>query len=71
LGHLAGAARRRDHPGVDGSIEREDVDAILSGIFDFNVALARIDLNLAKLVAWLDMGGDDEGEEEDPPEPPA
>jgi hypothetical protein len=56
---------------VNGPIEREDVDAILSGVFDITVALARIDLNLSKLVAWLDIGGDDEEEEEDPPEPPA
>ena len=54
---------------MNGILEREDVDAILSGVFDLNVALARIDLNLERLVTWLDMGGDDEEEEEDPGEP--
>jgi hypothetical protein len=50
--------------------EREDVDAILSGFFDMNVALASIDSKLEALLQWLDIGGDDEEEEDDPLAPP-
>ena len=50
--------------------EREDVDAILGGIFDMNVALARIDSKLEAFMQWLDIGGDDEEEEDDPLAPP-
>jgi hypothetical protein len=49
---------------VDDVFEREDVDAILSGVFDVNAALASIDSKLDDLLNWLDIGGDDE--EEDP-----
>ena len=54
---------------MDDGFEREDVDAILSGIFDMNVALGRIDSKLEALLNWLDIGGDDE-EEDDPLAPP-
>lgn len=50
--------------------EREDVDAILSGVFDMNVALAGIDSELDALLYWLDIGDDDEEEEDDPLAPP-
>ena len=50
---------------VDDLFEREDVNAILSGIFDVNVALGSIDSKLEALLNWLDIGGDDE-EEDDP-----
>jgi hypothetical protein len=56
---------------VDGLIERDDVDAILGGLFDINVKLRRIDENLAEITAWLEDGEDDEEEEEDPPGSPA
>jgi hypothetical protein len=56
---------------VNGLLEREDVDAILSGLFDINVKLRRIDQNLEEITSWLDDGGDDEEEEEDPQGPPA
>ena len=46
--------------------EREDVNAILSGIFDLNVTLSSIDSKLEMLVNWLDIGGDDEEEEDGP-----
>jgi hypothetical protein len=55
---------------VDGSIEREDVDAILSGTFDINAALSSIESNLEAVLQWLDIGGDDEEEEDDPLAPP-
>ena len=55
---------------MDDVFEREDVDAILSGVFDMNVALARIDSKLEALLHWLDIGGDDEEEEDDPLAPP-
>jgi hypothetical protein len=55
---------------LDDLFEREDVNAILSGIFDMNVALASIDSKLEALVDWLDIGGDDEEEEDDPLAPP-
>lgn len=51
---------------MDDLVEREDVDAILSGIFDLNVTLSRIDSKLEMLVNWLDIGGDDEEEEDGP-----
>jgi len=51
-------------------MEREDVDAILSGLFDVNVKLARIDRNLEEITRWLEDGEDDEEEEEDPSGPP-
>jgi hypothetical protein len=54
---------------MDDLIERDDVSAILSGLFDLNVSLANIDWNLETLVTWLDIGGDDEQEEDDPPAP--
>ena len=54
---------------MDDGFEREDVDAILSGIFDMNVALGSIDSKLEALLNWLDIGGDDE-EEDDPLAPP-
>jgi len=38
-GHLAFISTDRDHLSVDDVFEREDVDAILSGVFDMNVAL--------------------------------
>jgi hypothetical protein len=56
---------------VNGLLDREDVDAILSGLFDINVKLRRIDENLAEITAWLDDGGDDEEEEEGPQGPAA
>lgn len=56
---------------MDGLIEREDVDAILSGIFDLNVKLTRIDENLAEITRWLENGDDDEEEEEGPPGSPS
>jgi hypothetical protein len=55
---------------MDDVFEREDVDAILSGVFDVNVALGSIDSKLEALVQWLDIGGDDEEEEDDPLAPP-
>ena len=51
---------------MDDAFEREDVDAILSGIFDLNATLSSIDWKLATLLNWLDIGGDDEEEEDDP-----
>ncbi len=70
FGRLAFGSNDRDHLGVDGLFEREDVDAILSGVFDMNVALASIDSKLEALLQWLDIGGDDEEEEDDPLAPP-
>ncbi len=55
---------------MDDVFEREDVDAILSGVFDINVELASIDSKLEALLQWLDLGGDDEEEEDDPLAPP-
>ncbi len=55
---------------MDDVVEREDVDAILSGVFDVNVALTNIDSKLDALLQWLDLGGDDEEEEDDPLAPP-
>jgi hypothetical protein len=66
-GHLAFISTVRDHLGVDDVFEREDVDAILSGVFDMNVALASIDWKLQLLLIWLDLGGDDGEKEEDDP----
>ena len=54
---------------MDGLIEREDVNAILSGVFDINAKLARIDENLHAIAGWFEDRGDDEEEEEDPPGP--
>jgi hypothetical protein len=54
---------------VDGLFERDDVDAVLSGIFDMNVKLSRIDENLETITSWLEDEGDDEEEEEDPQGP--
>jgi hypothetical protein len=54
---------------MDGLIEREDVGAILSGIFDLNVKLTHIDENLEAITAWLENGEDDEEEEEGPSGP--
>jgi hypothetical protein len=54
---------------VDDAFEREYVNAILRGIFDMNVALGSIDSKLEGLLNWLDIGGDDE-EEDDPLAPP-
>jgi hypothetical protein len=45
-------------------VEREDVDAILSGVFDINAKLAHIDENLAESTRWLEDGDDDEEEDE-------
>ena len=52
---------------MDELVEREDIDAILSGIFDVNATLSSINWKLVALVDWLDIGGDDEEEEEDDP----
>ena len=49
---------------MNGLPEREDIDAILSGIFDMNAKLVRIDRNLETITKWLENGGDDEEEEE-------
>jgi hypothetical protein len=49
---------------VNAPVEREDVDAILSGVFDINAKLAHIDENLAEITGWLENGGDDEEEDE-------
>jgi predicted component of type VI protein secretion system len=51
---------------MDDVFEREDVDAILSGVFDANATLSSIDRKLQTLLNWLDMGDDDEEEEDDP-----
>ena len=57
---------------MDRHVEREDVDAILSGLFDMNRKLARIDRNLEVITRWLENGDDDEEEEEeDPPGSPS
>ena len=56
---------------VDGLIDREDVNAILKGIFDINVKLSRIDGNLEQITTWLGNEGNDGEEEEDPPGPTA
>jgi len=56
---------------VDDLIEREDVDAILKGIFDINVKLSRIDDNLEVITRWLGDEGDDGTEEEGPQRPSA
>ena len=56
---------------MDGLFEREDVDAILKGIFDINVKLSRIDRNLDEITRWLGNEGNDGEEEEDPPWPAA
>lgn len=50
---------------MDDVFEREDVDAILRGVFDMNAALWGIDWKLETLLAWLDIGGDDDEEEEE------
>ena len=47
------------------------MDAILSGVFDLNVTLSSIDWKLETLLAWLDIGGDDEEEEDGPVAPDA
>jgi len=52
---------------VDDVFEREDLDAILSGVFDINAKLAHIDENLAQITSWLENGDDDEEEEDDEP----
>ncbi len=52
---------------VNGSTDREDVNAILSGVFDINVALSRIDKNLETITKWLQEDDDEEEEEEDDP----
>ena len=54
------------HCGVSGLIERQDVDAIFSGIFDVNATLSKIDWKLEILLHWLENGDDDEEEEDDP-----
>lgn len=46
--------------------EREDVDAILAGVFDMNATLSSIDRKLERLLDWLDVGDDDEEEEDGP-----
>jgi hypothetical protein len=51
---------------VDDAFQREDVDAILSGVFDMNAKLAHIDENLAQITSWLENGDDDEQEEDEP-----
>ena len=56
---------------MDGLIDREDVNAILKGIFDINVKLSRIDGNLEAITRWLGNEGDDGEEEEDSPGPAA
>ena len=61
--HLAAPTSARDHRVVDDAPDREDVNAILSGIFDVNVKLSRIDENLERIRKWLEE--EDDGEEED------
>lgn len=56
---------------MDDVFEREDVNATLSGIFHLNVTLSSIDWKLEALLAWLDIGGDDEEEEDGPVAPDA
>lgn len=51
---------------MDDALEREDVDAILSGIFDVNATLSNIDWKLQRILDWLDLGDDDEEEEDGP-----
>lgn len=56
---------------MGGVIEREDVNAILSGIFDINAKLSRIDRNLETMRKWLEDDHEEEEEEEDGPAGPA
>ena len=50
---LSSAPQKR---GSEEHAEREDVDAILSGLFDMNRKLARIDRNLEVITSWLENG---------------
>jgi hypothetical protein len=54
---------------MDEVFEREDVDAILSGVFDVNAALVSINWKLELLLVWLGFGGDDGEEEEEDDDP--
>jgi hypothetical protein len=51
---------------MDAPFEREDVDAILSGVFDINATLAHMDENLAEILRWLENEDDEEEEEDEP-----
>jgi hypothetical protein len=51
---------------VDGLIEREDVDAILSGIFDINASLTEVRRELRQIRRLLEDGDEEEEEEDDP-----
>ena len=48
-------------------VDREDVNAILRGVFDINVRLSRIDQNLRRITNWLEGDDEEEEEEDDPP----
>ena len=50
-------------------IDREDVNAILRGVFDINAKLSRIDENLQRIANWLE-DDDEEEEEEEEDDPP-
>jgi hypothetical protein len=52
---------------VNPVLEREDVDASLSGIFDINAKLSRIDENLETIAVWLREDEDEEEEEDGAP----
>ena len=52
---------------MDGLLERADVDAILSGLFDINANLAEIRDEL-RMIRWLLEDGDEEEEEEGDPD---
>ena len=47
-------------------VEREDVDAILSGIFDVSTKLEDIRTDIRAIRAWLEDGDEQEEEEEAP-----
>ena len=55
---------------MSGVVDREDVNAILWGVFDTNTKLAQMNQYLEKVTTGLE-GDDDEEEEDDPPGPTA
>ena len=51
--------------------DREDVNAILGGVFDINAKLLRIDENLETIGKWLEDDDEEEEEEDDSSGPSA
>ena len=52
-------------------VDREDVNAILRGVFDINAELARVNQYLQTIATWLEADDEEEEEEDDPPRPSA